>query len=176
LRRFVLGWVFGATLATIGLYVARVAAPGRHEFELDVYILVLGLIALLAVTSWLHEVAPPAGRSEFEKALRHEPPEPPRIAELDRLEREVYMGAARAFDLHYRLRPVVREIAAGRLERRGLRLDSGSDVVRELLGEELWELARHDREPPGNRQGPGPGLEEVRLTIEQLEKLCRSSS
>jgi hypothetical protein len=171
LRRFVLGWVFGATLATIGLYVARVAAPGRHEFELDVYILVLGLIALLAVTSWLHEVAPPAGRSEFEKALRHEPPEPPRIAELDRLEREVYMGAARAFDLHYRLRPVVREIAAGRLERRGLRLDSGSDVVRELLGEELWELARHDREPPGNRQGPGPGLEEVRLTIERLEKL-----
>jgi hypothetical protein len=171
LRRFVLGWVFGATLATIGLYVARVAAPGRHEFELDVYILVLGLIALLAVTSWLHEVAPPAGRSEFEKALRHEPPEPPRIAELDRLEREVYMGAARAFDLHYRLRPVVREIAAGRLERRGLRLDSGSDVVRELLGEELWELARHDREPPGNRQGTGPGLDEVRLTIEQLEKL-----
>jgi hypothetical protein len=171
LRRFVLGWVFGATLATIGLYVARVAAPGRHEVELDVYILVLGLIALLAVTSWLREVAPPVGRSELEKALRHEPPEPPRIAELDRLEREVYMGAARAFDLHYRLRPVVREIAAGRLERRGLRLDSGSDAVRELLGEELWELARHDREPPGNRQGPGPGLDKVRLTIEQLEKL-----
>jgi hypothetical protein len=171
LRRFVLGWVFGATLATIGLYVARVAAPGRHEVELDVYILVLGLIALLAVTSWLREVAPPAGKSELEEALRQEPPGPPRIAELDRLEREVYMGAARAFDLHYRLRPVVREIAAGRLERRGLRLDSGSDAVRERLGEELWELARPDREPPGNRQGPGPGLDEVRLTIEQLEKL-----
>jgi hypothetical protein len=171
LRRFVLGWVFGATLATIGLYVARVAAPGRHEVELDIYILALGLMALLAVIYWLREVAPPAGRSELEEALRREPPEPPRIAELDRLEREVYMGAARAFDLHYRLRPVVREIAAGRLERRGLRLASGSDAVGERLGEELWELTRPDREPPHNRQGPGPGLDEVRLTIEQLEKL-----
>jgi hypothetical protein len=171
LRRFVVGWGVGAALATIGLYVARVAAPGRHEIELDVYILVLGLIALLAVTSWLREVAPPAGKSPLEKALRPESQEPPRIAELDRLEREVYMGAAQAFDLHYRLRPVVREIAAGRLERRGLRLDSGSDAVRERLGEELWELARPDREPPRNRLGAGPGLEEVARTIEELERL-----
>jgi hypothetical protein len=171
LRRFFLSWAFGAALATIGLFVARIAGPGRHEIELDIYILVLGLMALLAVTSWLREVAPPAGKSRLEEALRRDPPEPPRIVELDRLEREVYMGAARAFDLHYRLRPVVREIAAGRLERRGLRLDSGSDAVRERLGEELWELTRPDREPPQNRQGPGPGLDDVRRTIEDLERL-----
>ena len=81
------------------------------------------------------------------------------------------MGAARAFDLHYRLRPVVREIAAGRLERRGLRLDTGNDAVRERLGEELWQLTRPDREPPHNRQGAGPGLDDVRRTIEELERL-----
>jgi len=151
--------------------IARTVAPGRHELELDVYVLVLGLMALLAVMSWLREAAPLEAKSELEEALDREPPEPPRIAELDRLEREVYMGAARAFDLHYRLRPVVREIALGRLERRGLRLDSGSDAVRELLGEELWELARPDREPPLNRQGPGPGLADVRQAIERLEQL-----
>jgi hypothetical protein len=171
LRRFLLSWAFGAVLATIGLFVARIAGPGRHEVELDVYILVLGLMALLAVMSWLREVAPPARKSALEEALRRDPPEPPRIAELDRLEREVYMGAARAFDLHYRLRPVVREIAAGRLERRGLRLDSGSDAVRERLGKGLWELTRPDREPPRNRQGAGPGLDDVRQTIEELEHL-----
>jgi hypothetical protein len=171
LRRFLLSWAFGAVLATIGLFVARIAGPGRHEVELDVYILVLGLMALLAVMSWLREVAPLVRKSALEEALRRDPPEPPRIAELDRLEREVYMGAARAFDLHYRLRPVVREIAAGRLERRGLRLDSGSDAVRERLGEGLWELTRPDREPPRNRQGAGPGLDDVRQTIEELEHL-----
>ena len=171
MRRYLLGWAFGAVLATIGLFVARVAGPGRHEVELDVYILVLGLMALLAVSSWLREVAPPTGKSALEGALRRDLPEPPRIAELDRLEREVYMGAARAFDLHYRLRPVIREIAAGRLERRGLRLDSGSEAVRERLGEQLWELTRPDREPPRNRQGPGPGLDDVRQTIEALESL-----
>lgn len=121
--------------------------------------------------SWWRDVAPLEGKSELEEALDREPPEPPRIAELDRLEREIYMGAARAFDHHYRLRPVVREIALGRLERRGLRLDSGSDAVREVLGEELWELARPDREPPVDRHGPGPGLADVRETIEQLERL-----
>jgi len=171
LKGFVLSWVFGAVVATVALLIARLMAPGRHEIELDVYILVLGLMALLAAMSWLREAAPLAARSELEDALRREPPEPPRIAELDRLEREVYMGAARAFDLHYRLRPVVREIAAGRLERRGLRLDSGSDAVRERLGEKLWELTRPDREPPRNRQGPGPGLNDVRQTIEELERL-----
>jgi hypothetical protein len=158
-------------LATLGLLVARAIAPGRHELELDVYVLVAGGIVLLALVSALQKVVPPEGESELEEALAVGAPEPPRIAELDRLEREVYMGAARSFDLHYRLRPVVREIAAGRLERRGLRLESGSEDVRELVGEELWELIRPDRGSPSNRQAAGPGVEDVRRTVEQLERI-----
>ena len=158
-------------LATIGLLAARVVAPGRHELELDVYLLVVGGVVLLAVMSWLRKVVPAEGESALEEALFEKSPEPPRIAELDRLEREVYMGAARSFDLHYRLRPVVREIAAGRLDRHGLRLDSGSDAVRELVGEELWELIGPDRAPPSNRQAAGPGVERVRRTVERLETL-----
>ena len=65
------------------------------------------------------------------------------------------MSAAREFDLHYRLRPIVREIALARLARRGLSLDLGSAAVRELVGD-LWKLVRPDREPPKDRQAPGP--------------------
>jgi hypothetical protein len=153
------------------LVIARGQAPGRHELELDLYILALGIMALLAAVSWLHEVAPPERRSELEQALARELPEAPPIPELDRLERAVYVGAARAFDLHYRLRPVLREIAATRLERRRLGLDSQSEAVRELLGDELWELTRPDREPPANRHGPGPGLGELRGMVARLEEL-----
>jgi hypothetical protein len=126
-------------------------------------------MAVLAVASWLRDAMPEGSQSELEQALVHPEAQPARVAELDRLEREIYMGAARGFDLHYRLRPVVREIAAGRLERRGLELDSGSAAVRAALGDELWELVRPDLEAPRDRQALGPGIDYVRTRIEELE-------
>ena len=135
------------------------------------YVLVLGGLALLVLAAWLRQAAPAESKSELGDALRRRPEETPRIAELDKLEREIYMGSARSFDFHYRFRPVVREIAAAKLERRGLRLDSGTDAVRAVLGEELWELARPDREGPRDRQAAGPGVEEIRRTVDRLETL-----
>jgi transposase len=81
------------------------------------------------------------------------------------------MSASLEFDLHYRLRPIVREIALARLERRGLGLDSGSPAVLDLLGEDLWKLVSPDREPPRNRQAVGPGIAQLRQTVESLERL-----
>jgi hypothetical protein len=147
--------------ATLGLVAARRIAPGRHELELDVYVLVLGAMAWLVMVSLLSQVAPRERGSRLAAALEPQEPELPRIPELDRLERELYMSASKDFDLHYRLR---------RLERRGLSLDSGSPAVRELVGD-LWPLVSPDREPPRNRQAPGPGLAELRQTVERLERL-----
>jgi hypothetical protein len=153
------------------LLAARAIEPGRHELELDIYVLVLGVFGLLALLSVLGGLAPWERESRIEEALHPEKPELPRIAELDRIERELYMGAAREFDYHYRLRPIVREIAIARLERRGLTLDSRSPAVQELLGDELGELIAADRAAPRNRQAPGPGLEHIRRTVDQLERL-----
>jgi hypothetical protein len=157
--------------ATVGLVAARTFAPGRQEIELDIYILVLGALALLAMISVLREIAPRERRSRLAAALNPKPPELPPIPELDRLGRELTLGAAREYDLHYRLRPVVREIAIARLARRGLRLDSGSPAVLELLGDDLWKLLSPDRKPPADRQDPGPGLAALRQTVESLERL-----
>ena len=44
-------WLFYAGAATIGLVVARMIAPGRHDLELDIYVLVLGGLALLVMPS-----------------------------------------------------------------------------------------------------------------------------
>lgn len=151
--------------------IVRSIAPGRHEIELDVYVLVLGLMALLAMASVLRKIAPPEAESRLAAALEPRAPEVPAIPELDRLERELKMGATREYDLHYRLRPVVREIAIARLGRRGLSLDSESGGARKLLGEELWALVSPDREPPHDRQAAGPGLARLRQTVETLERL-----
>jgi hypothetical protein len=126
-------------------------------------------MALLAFVSWLHEVTPERKESPLEEALNRRAPAPERIAELDRLERELYLGATTAFDLHYRLRPVLREIVEPRLERHGLRLDAVDPRVREALGEDLWEIVRPDREPPSDRHAPGPGFAVMSRVVAQVE-------
>jgi hypothetical protein len=82
------------------------------------------------------------------------------------------MAATPAFDLHVRLRPVLREVAEQRLaDRRGLRLDSGDPRVEEACGEELWEVVRPDREAPVNRYRPGLDSTALERVVSRLEAI-----
>ena len=166
-----LRWVGLAVPVVVALVAARMISPGRRELELDVFVLVLGGLGLAVLAAELGRLAPTAEESLVEQALEPEPPEERPIADLLRLERELSMASARQFDLHYRLRPVLRDVAAARLEQRGIDLDSGRPVVQELLGDELFELTAPDREPPKNRLAPGPGVEGLDRTISRLERL-----
>jgi len=167
----VLRWVGFAAIATVALLVARLVAPGRKELELDVFVLVLGGFGLVVLASELKKMAPPAEGSLLQDALEPEPPEVRPIAELHRLERELSMAAARQFDLDHRLRPIFRDVAAARLERRGLSVDSPSPAVRDLLGDDLAELVTRDHDPLADRLAPGPGLDGLDRTITRLERL-----
>jgi len=169
--RAALRWVGLAVPLVIALVAARMISPGRRELELDLFVLVLGGLGLMVLAAELGRLAPTAGESLVEQALAPEPPEERPIADLLRLERELSMASARQFDLHYRLRPVLRDVAAARLEQRGIDIDSGRPAVRELLGDELFELTAPDREPPKNRLAPGPGIEGLDRTISRLERL-----
>jgi hypothetical protein len=77
------------------------------------------------------------------------------------------MANASAFDLHVRLRPLVREIVGVRLGARGQRLEDSEDV----LGPELWELARDDRPVPTDRHAAGIPTATLRRVVERLESL-----
>jgi hypothetical protein len=171
MKRMLQTWAFLTVLATVGLVLARFAQPGRFELELDVYILVVGGLALFQVVIATREAYPRATHSALAEALDREPPGPLRPPELERLERELTLGASTAFDLHYRLRPTLREIAGERLADRGLRLDVGGDAVEQALGEELWELVRPDREPPVRRFAGGISPNAARRVVERLETL-----
>jgi hypothetical protein len=95
-----------------------------------------------------------------------------RPRELAKLEREVVLGTATAFDVHMRLRPLLREIAAHRLaSRRGLDLDTGSGAVRAALGEDVWRLVRPGVEPPDDRFAPGLPLPALRTALDTLERI-----
>ena len=124
-------------LATLVLVVALVAAPDRRDILLDAYVLALGGIAVIRLVGLTRRRRAPGERSEFERALKPGFTPSVRVAERDKLAREVQLGGQTAFDLHFRLRPTLVEIARNRLAARGVAMkDEGR--ARELLGEEAW--------------------------------------
>jgi hypothetical protein len=145
------------------------APPGR---VVDGYVLFVGSLLLLGLVRATRLAGETDERSVYERALRRRERPPARPGELAKLEREVSLAAGTSFDLHFRLRPVLREVAAHRLAtRRGLALDAGSPEVRGLLGDELWEVVRPEREPPDDRFGPGLPLAGLRRALDRLETI-----
>jgi hypothetical protein len=138
----------------------------------DVAILVVG-VAVVTVLGVAAAAAygPLPSRSRFEELQRVPPARKPRPAELERLERGVDLGIARAEDFHVLLRPALRGIAATLLAARGLDLDRDSERVRELLGEESWDLLRPGRERPENPFQRGVEPARLRRLVEDLERL-----
>lgn len=168
MKRLLAGWAVFTAFATVALLIAHYFAPGRFELELDVYILAVGGLALLEAVILTREAYPREERPALAEALERDPDEVARPPEVARLERELTLATATAFDLHARLRPTLREIAAMRLAARGIRLDEDGE---EPLGEELWELVRPDRRPPTDRHAPGIAPDALRRAVERLEAL-----
>jgi len=155
--------------AVLGLVIA--IAPGHVAIAVDVYVLVVGALALLAVARLTRAAHAAAGPSPFDEALAREPAEVGRPNELIRLEREVTLSVARAFDLHYKLRPTLREIADHFLRsRRGIVADESPELARAELGAAAWDLLRPDRPAPADRLGPGIPLDELSGVVETLER------
>jgi hypothetical protein len=148
--------------------LALIFLPGRRGLAVDLFMLLIASGAVVALVRALSAVAPRAPLSRSVHASR--PTQ--RLAELDRTERAVLLSASTAFDVHYRLRPILREIAAQRLAtRRGLSLDADAAASRAVVGEETWELVRADREPPELRFAPGITAPQLREVVAVLERI-----
>jgi hypothetical protein len=157
---------------TAAAVVLAVALPGRTELLLRVYVLALAAVVLARLWALLRAELPPRHVSAFDRALRRPARRPERLPELEKIEREVALGAATAFDLHYRLRPSLRRIAGELLAaRRGIDLDGDPEAARRALGDEAWELVRPDREPPRERFGRGIELGALGTVVSSLEAL-----
>ena len=156
---------------TVALAIALLAVPGRSDLAVHVYVLLLAAFGLGRLLIALR-AALPARTSPFDAALRTPPRRVQRIPELERMEREVSLALQTAFDLHYRLRPRLRQIAAELLAvRRGIELDASPAAARRALGDDVWDMVRSDREPPRDRFDPGLDIASLRLAVAALEKL-----
>ena len=160
-----------ALFVTLILLVLVVLVPSRRSLFVGIYELVLAAIVVLNLIGSFRTFEPQAWlRSPFER--EPEPPEQPEpIQELDRIDRTVVLAGANEFDLHYRLRPLLRKLAAERLlGKHGVDLDREPERARPLLGEDLWELVRPEREV-GRRSGPGVPAALLAAHVARLEQL-----
>ncbi len=115
------------------------------------------------------------GRFALEEALDSPPPAPPeRPRSLRDTELALRLACSRqgAYDLHYRLRPLLRRLAGHLLRvHRLVDLDRDQAAARELLGEDLWQLVRPDASAPNQRGGRGVAPSRLARWVERLESL-----
>jgi hypothetical protein len=156
---------------SLAVGLAALAFSGIRALLLDVYLLGVGGVILVALVRSTREETS-AGASEFDRAVAQMSRRHPSDSGELTLVRDVKQSTISAFHLHVRLRPVLREIAAHRLWMRfGVDLDGDSESARELMGANVWELVRPDRIPPGDRLATGPPLADLRVVVDELERI-----
>jgi hypothetical protein len=131
------------------------------RLALEILTLAVGAVAMM--------IALP--RATRRRRVRQMPEQGLRPADLEALERLAVTGRTSAANVHSRLRPMLQEIAAVRLRRRGVDLERAPDDARTLLGEELWELVRPDRPLPADLHGKGISLEQLSEMVARLEAM-----
>jgi len=114
----------------------------------------------------------PVAPSALDAALAGRTPRA-KVDSLDRAETLVVIALSNAGDVHWRLRPVLRDVAAEGVHGRGVDLDGDPAAARALLGEEAWELVRADRPRPHDTFAPGlspAALDRVLAVLEDLQR------
>ena len=157
-------------IPTLALVAVAAFVPGRLTLAIRIYALVAcGVLLALAFAALVR--AYPASRR-----LRRRPAAGDRVVRvptsLSRIEHDVALGVAGAFELHHRLRPRLRDLALELLAvRRRIDLDRDPEAAAGALGAETWEIVRRDRPEPEDRleRGAEPAL--LGRVVGSLERL-----
>jgi hypothetical protein len=135
-------------------------------------IIAVALMALAILMRRLGRLVPRRSASPFEAALAPGKERMPVFDEFASIQRIVDGARFSAFDVHYGLRPLLRELAATRLRvRRGIGLDAEPGPASELLGAEAFALLREGRPPPSNYRRPGMSLQAIEHIVKVLESI-----
>ena len=154
-------------LAAAGLVVAVLLSPGAPALTVEIYLFVVAVLVAAGALLLVAEALPHA-----EPAPVEQPPRSQRVGQLDSIERALDLAEASSFDLHTVLRPIVREVAAARLARRGVSLDRQPERAQALFPPKSWELIRLDREPPARGSGrSGYDRDDLRALVDSLEAI-----
>jgi hypothetical protein len=168
-KRNVVAAVRALVLPTLAVMAVAAFLPGRLGLSVRLYALVVAVAAMIVALAALRRLYPPASDLGPRKGAARSHARPP---SLERMGNIVALGVAGSFDLHHRLRPRLRSIAAGLLSsKRRVSLDGQPAAARETLGAETYDLVRRDRPPPEDRLARGLPVTELRHVVDSLERV-----
>jgi hypothetical protein len=154
--------------AAAGLIASLALAGPTRGIALLVCVFLVGAVVSALFVRYLRVALPRAPR--FERLLTARRERAPRLGQLDAIERRLMLAETSPLDLHFRLRPLVREIVAARLSRRyGLDLDREPQRARALVGARTWELVRPERLPSDERSARGWSKVELAELLDEME-------
>src|SRR5579871_4884599 len=161
--RRVISLVLGASALSAILYAGRTLLSSR---AIAVWIVLLAAIAFAELFRAARVADEPTARAalQFENALFPGRAVHRRPAELERVDRDIVLGAVADVWGRHGVVPRLRSVAAARLSGRcGIDLTRDAEVAREILGEEAWELVRPDWQGPADPYLQGVPLPQVEL-------------
>lgn len=139
-----LQWLAAIVVATS---VAVTVVPGHRDVSLGAGVMTLLALFLFQMGSTAYRLAG-THRSAWER-VRHAPERVvERPADLERIERGLGWGQYSVADFNYRVRPMLRRLAAQRLrESHGIDVDADPRPGRAVVSDELWASVI-DKQPP----------------------------
>ena len=179
MKRVVVVTVAYAILGGVVAGLVVVLGVDRTDYVLDAYLVFVGgLIALAAAR--IARGAFPRPRGTVPSVVSRSPRRYVHPESLAAMEDDVALAQADGFDLHFRLRPVLREIsAAGLAAGAGIELDREPDRAQQRLSPPMWELVRPDRPRParpesGMARQTGIDTQSLDAVVTELESILPS--
>jgi len=163
-------WLVLGSLTVLALLAIALVPDDARAFMTRLGILVIGVAG-----AWLAlgraAVMTASSPEHFEDALRRPVPARYEIPGLRAVETDVRMSTANAFGVERRLKPVLRELAAWRLQRNhGIDVDRDPQRAEAILGDRLWALVKPSAVFPEYRD-PGMPLADVQASVDRLEQV-----
>ena len=135
-------------------------------------IIVVGVVALAMLVRRLGRRVRRRSGSPFEAALAPSKESIPVLDEFESIRRTVDAARYSALDVHFMLRPLLRELAASRLRvRRGFELDAQPVLAAEVLGSAAFAFLQEGRPARLNYRRPAMSLQEIDRIVKGLESI-----
>jgi hypothetical protein len=167
--------IFGALIAILVVLIG----VDSTDYVVDAYLVYAGGLVALAASRIARGAFPPP-HGTVPAVVSSSPRRYVHPESLAAMEDDVALAQADRFDLHFRLRPVLREICgAGLAAQSGIELDRQPDRARERLSPATWELVRPDRPrpertPSGSLGHGGIDTGSLREIVTELERILPS--